>query len=91
MLLGVRTALKDDLQCTMAELVYVTTLCLPGEFLTTTSNSCDDPAGYITRLKASMSQVKPPPVRTLLQHNIHVSNYLSDCTHVFVRNDKIPQ
>ena len=91
LLLGIRTALKDDLQCTTAELVYVTTLCLSGEFFTTTSSSCDDPAGYVTRLKASMSQVKPPPGCTLLQHNIHVSNYLSDCTHVFVRNDKIPQ
>ena len=56
-LLGIRTALKDDLQCTTVELVYGITLCLPGEFVTTTSNSCDDPASYITRLKASMSQV----------------------------------
>ena len=56
-LLGIRTALKDDLQCTTVELVYGITLCLPGEFFTTTSNSCDDPASYITRLKASMSQV----------------------------------
>ena len=54
MLLGIHTALKDDLslQCTMAELVYGTTLCLPHEFFTTTSNFCDDPASYVTRLKA---------------------------------------
>ena len=90
-LLGIHIALKDDLQCTTAELVYITVLCLPGEFFTTTSNSCNDPADYVIRLKASMSQVKPPPVCMLLQHNIHMSNYLSDCTHVFVRNDKIPQ
>ena len=70
-LLGIRTALKDDLQCTTAELVYGTTLCLPGEFFTTTSNICDDPASYVTRLKASMRQVKPPPVHTQLQHNTH--------------------
>ena len=31
-MLGIRTALKDDLQCTAAELVYGTTLRLPGEF-----------------------------------------------------------
>ena len=31
-LLGIRTALKDDLHCSTAELVYGTTLCLPGEF-----------------------------------------------------------
>ena len=31
-LLGIRTAVKEDLQCTTAELVYGTTLRLPGEF-----------------------------------------------------------
>ena len=31
-LLGIRTALKTDLQCNTAELVYGTTLRLPGEF-----------------------------------------------------------
>ena len=32
-MLGIRTALKEDLQCSTAELVYGTTLRLPGEFL----------------------------------------------------------
>ena len=31
-LLGVRTAVKEDLSCSAAELVYGTTLRLPGEF-----------------------------------------------------------
>ena len=31
-LLEIRTALKTDLQCSAAELVYWGTLCLPGEF-----------------------------------------------------------
>ena len=34
-LLGIRTSLKDDLHCTTAELVYGTTLRLPGEFFNT--------------------------------------------------------
>ena len=88
-LLGIHTTVKGDLQCTTAELVYGTTLRLPGEFFDNTNNSCDDPASYVTKLKASMSRVKPPPVRTQLQDKTHVSNYLSDCTHVFVRNDKV--
>jgi len=33
-LLGIRTTLKQDLKCTPAELVYGTTLRLPGEFFT---------------------------------------------------------
>ena len=88
-LLGIHTTVKDNLQCTMAELVYGTTLCLQGEFFDNTNNSCDNPASYVTKLKASMSRVKPPPVRTQLQDKTHVSNYLSDCTHVFVRTDKV--
>ena len=31
-LLGIRTTIKQDLKCTAAELVYGTTLCLPGVF-----------------------------------------------------------
>ena len=30
-LLGIRTAVKEDIGCSTAELVYSTTLCLPGE------------------------------------------------------------
>ena len=65
---------KDDLQCTTAELqvVYGITLHLPGEFFTNTSNSCDDLASYVTRLKAS--SYWPSPVCTQLQNNIHVGN-----------------
>ena len=55
-LLGVRTTLKDDLQCTAAELVYDTTLPLPGEFFdsSTVEDAVPDPFNYVTRLKAAM-------------------------------------
>jgi transposase InsO family protein len=35
-LLGCRTAIKEDLSCTAAELLYGTTLRLPGEFVAPT-------------------------------------------------------
>ena len=38
-LYGIRTALKDDLHCTAAELVYGVSLCLPGEFFSPSSLS----------------------------------------------------
>lgn len=88
-LLGIRTAVKDDLQCTTAELVYGTTLRIPGEFFTSTATSTDDPTTYVARLKANMSKLKPPSVRPQLQHKPHVSNTLSYCTHVFVRHDRV--
>ena len=87
-LLGIRTAVKDDLQCSTAELVYGTTLRLPAKFFTSTITSTDDPSTYVTRLKSGMSKLKPPPVRPQPQHKSHVSN-TSHCTHVFVRHDGV--
>lgn len=57
-LLGIRSALKVDIGCTAAEMVYGTTLRLPGEFFTpTTPDSVPDPSDYTSRLKTRMSSV----------------------------------
>ena len=91
-LLGICTAVKDDLQCTTAELVYgTTTLQLSGEFFnsTITSTDHDNPTLYVTRLKASMSQLKPPPVR---EHSRTSHTWVIHChtAHMFyVRNDRV--
>ena len=63
-LLGIWTALKTDLQCSAAELVYGTTLCLPGEFFHHSSSSAsEEPAALLTNLKAAMRQLKEISVR----------------------------
>ena len=61
-LLGICTTIKQDLKCTAAEMVYATTLRLPGEFFTSTTNNMD-PVSYATQLKTFMQQIKPPSVR----------------------------
>ena len=38
-LLGIRTTLKEDIGCTMAEVVYGTTLRIPGQFCTPSPTS----------------------------------------------------
>ena len=54
-LLGIRTVPKEDLHCTAAELVYGTTLRLPGEFFDSSCLTATlDPASYVARLKGSM-------------------------------------
>ena len=89
-LLGIRTAIKQDCRCTAAELVYGTTLCLPGEFFHTTSHPSQlDPDSYATHLKRFMQSVQPPSVRKHPHRNIHVSADLSSCPFVFVRNDAV--
>jgi transposase InsO family protein len=59
-LLGIRTALKEDLHCTAAELVYGTTLRLPGEFFTTTRDPID-PSTYVSKLKSSIQPLRATP------------------------------
>ena len=89
-LLGIRSALKEDLQCTTAELVYGMTLRLPGEFIQPSSpDPSADPADFVGRLKTTMSQLQPTPVRKQPQRATHLPSALSTCTHVFVRRDAV--
>ena len=89
-LLGVRTQLKDDLHCTVAELVYGTTLRLPGEFFDENkAEATADPACYVTRLKTTMRDLQATPVRKQTPTNTHVSPTLKSCIHVFVRHDAV--
>lgn len=89
-LLGIRTALKDDLKCSATELVYGTMLRLPGEFFDSppsTNNS--DPTAYATKLRESMQLLHATPTRLLKQGQVHVDKVLSSCTHVFVCCDAV--
>ena len=84
-LLGIHSALKDDLQCTAAELVYGTSLRLPGDFFSPSPDSTADPASYVTCLKSTMQQLRATP--RVSQRPSYVSAALSSWSHVFVRRD----
>ena len=92
-LLGIRTAYKSDVQCTAAELVYGTTLRLPGEFFTETQGSHAQPSiadtTYVSRLKEAMQSLVAIPPRQPSGRPTHVSEALSHCSHVFVRFDAV--
>ena len=89
-LLGIRTTLKEDLHCTAAELVYGTTLRIPGEYFDDSpTDTAQDPSNYVTNLKSIMQQLKATPPRATSTRQTHVSNDLTDCTHVFVRHDAV--
>ncbi len=59
-LLGIRTTLKEDLSCSAAEMVYGTTLRLPGDFFTEPTQ--EDPSTIVSRLRNAMQrqQFVPP-------------------------------
>ena len=88
-LLGIRTTLKQDCRCTPAELVYGTTLRIPGEFFApSTDAAIPDPSSYVTKLKESMKHLRASPSRQQ-QRSSYVSDNLQTCTHAFIRHDAI--
>eukprot|EP00057_Strongylocentrotus_purpuratus_P006002 XP_011660476.1 PREDICTED: uncharacterized protein LOC105436545 [Strongylocentrotus purpuratus] len=63
-LLGIRTAIKSDLGCSAAELVFGTTVMLPAQFVSPSqTDSAGDPANYAHRLKRLMRELHPTPTR----------------------------
>nr|XP_019555675.2 uncharacterized protein LOC109424936 [Aedes albopictus]XP_029714120.1 uncharacterized protein LOC115258194 [Aedes albopictus] len=83
-LLGMRTALKEDLQASVAEATYGTTLRLPGEFFTETPSKQSSP-DFVTELKKQMAQLRPTPTSNHAKPTTFVQKELSTCSHVFVK------
>ncbi|KAK4468964.1 hypothetical protein MN116_000100 [Schistosoma mekongi] len=86
-LLGIRSMVKEDVRCSVAELVYGTTLRLPGEFVETASTPTNlDLNSYVNRLTNAIRSVKP--VQTRQQStDTFIQPALKCSTHVFVRRD----
>ena len=86
-LLGIRATVKEDLQCSPAELVYGTTLKLPGEL--STSNQANPPIGYpcfADRLTEQMRKLKPQQPRQQ-QRTSYIPKDLATAPQVFIRVD----
>ena len=89
-LLGIRTTLKEDLHCTTAELVYGTTLRLPGEYFDDSiSDTNTNISNYVTKLKLVMQHLKATSPRPTANRKTYVNKDLLTCTNVFVRHDAI--
>ena len=88
-LLSIRTTIKTDLDCSPTQLVYGTTLRLPGQFVAPYSTlPVLDPSLYVDRLRSAMQQLLPITVRLQAKPS-HLPNDLNNCTHVFVRHDAV--
>lgn len=88
-LLGLRSTYKDDIKSTPSEMVYGTTLQLPGQFFET-RGELQVSNEFVKSFRDSMSKIKP---KQTAHHDdkrtIFVHKALNDCTHVFVRNDAV--
>ncbi|CAH8566999.1 unnamed protein product [Schistosoma bovis] len=87
-MLALRATIKQDMGCCPAELVYGTTLRLPGEFFTSSKNVPTDVTGYVQRLRKHMSDLKITPPRPQ-QRRVFIPQELHNSSHVFIRRDKI--
>jgi cleavage and polyadenylation specificity factor subunit 1 len=80
-LLGMRTAFKEDLQASVAKFVHGEPLRIPGELLTA-SPTTEDPSEIITQIWRHFEQLRPVPAA---RHASQLSSSTRISTHVFLR------
>lgn len=85
-LLGIRTALKEDLKATAAEMVFGSTLRLPGDFFTV-SKQKDGSSEFVNKLREQIRNVKPTPGTRHGTNKVFVFKELYSSPYVFLRND----
>lgn len=85
-LLGIRTAPKDDLGTSSAELVFGEPLTVPGDFIPTASDT-KHVSTYLPALRDKVGSLAPVPTS---QHRLHASSVPKElflCQYVFIRRD----
>ena len=86
-LLGVRSAYKEDVEASAAELVYGQPLRLPGEFFDPQADETVDMTDYLSRLRSIVRRLQPSPAaRHNSKHMTFIYKELSSATHVFLRD-----
>ncbi|KAK4468999.1 hypothetical protein MN116_000141, partial [Schistosoma mekongi] len=74
-MLGIRATIKQDIGCSASELVYGTTLRLPGEITPITKVSSDQ-SSYVHRLRRHMKELKLPLPRNSKNRYTYQNIYL---------------
>ncbi|KAG8173985.1 hypothetical protein JTE90_029411 [Oedothorax gibbosus] len=88
-LLGIRTAVKEDVNASCAELLYGTPLRLQSDMIENniTQASCTEP--FVTNLVNNMRNTNPFASSPHSATNFYVHPSLISCSHVFVRIDRV--
>ncbi|XP_058801476.1 uncharacterized protein LOC131670116 [Phymastichus coffea] len=86
-LLGIRSALKEDIKATSAEMVYGETLRLPFKLLSSNleNKNLGDPSSFLSSLREFMSRLRPTPASRHCQPGVFVFKELSKCSHAFLK------
>lgn len=86
--MGLRAAHKDDLDASPAEMIYGTTIKLPGEFFEEAKNDHLS-SDFTQELRRVMEQLRPVPASNHSKEKVFIQKDLAKCTHVFIRDDKV--
>jgi hypothetical protein len=84
-LLGIRSAWKEDIKTSSAELVYGEPLRLPSDFFKPTESTSVDYTSFVARLRNHIAKIKPVPGTRHAQKPFYVPKDLSSADYVFLR------
>lgn len=87
-LLGLRSAYREDLKCSTADLVYGQPLRLPGEFFDPPASNVDR-TDFAKSLHQHFSSMRAPETRHHSKPSVFKHSALRDCSHVFIRIDSV--
>lgn len=89
-LLGIRTSIKEDLNCCPAELVYGQNIKLPAELV---PNNSETPltSQVLNKLRDCVNNLKPVEPRKPNNPTVFVPENLNEYDFVFVRVDKVKE
>ncbi|XP_064469852.1 uncharacterized protein K02A2.6-like [Ornithodoros turicata] len=87
-LLGLRTALNTDLHFFPAELVYGTTIRVPGEFFAASPQPADTDS-YLAQLRTTFQNLRYTPSRLSSARPPFILKDIFLTIHVFIRNDAV--
>lgn len=87
-LLGIRASLRDDTNCSIAEMVYGKSLKLPGEFFQEPKTRLE-PGTFTSELRKQMNKLKPIKSQCKRKQTLFFHKDLDSCSHVFIRVDRV--
>lgn len=88
-LLGIRSAIKEDTHASAAELVYGEPLRLPGEMISASDETPLDLTEYISRIRSFARELKATPASRHGHTKTFIHKDLNTTKHVFVRDDTV--
>jgi hypothetical protein len=85
-LLRIRSAWKEDLKASSAELVYGSPLRLPGDCFATSTAACTDVTALASRLWVHIGKLRPVPASRHAAPSSFIFKDLPNASHVFLRH-----